>query len=158
MAGAVAASCHNGRVNQAVPQVPQSGVWVERTGPATYRGVSASGARVLIGRDGAGPVFTPGELLQLALAACSAMSSDARLTLALGPDFQAITQAVPTKHGSDDRYTSFTETMTVDLSGLDAETRAKTEKLALSSIANNCTVGNTIMAGAEVPPLEFVQP
>jgi len=157
MACAPGASCHNGRVSEAL-QVPQSGVWVERTGPATYRGVSASGARVLIGRGGEGPVFTPGELLQIALAACSAMSSDARLTLALGSDFKAITQALPTKHDAEDRYTQFTETMLVDLSGLDAETRAKTEKLALSSIDNNCTVGNTIMAGAEIPDLQFVQP
>jgi len=145
-------------VNQAVPTPPQSGVWVERTGPATYRGVSASGARVLIGPAGAGPVFTPGELLQLALAACSAMSSDARLTLALGDKFPAITQAIPTKHESDDRYISFRETMTVDLSGLSDDAREKTIKFALSSIANNCTVGNTIMAGAEIPPLEFLQP
>jgi len=137
---------------------PQTGAWVERTGSATYRGENASGARVLIGRGGNGPVFTPGELLQIALAACSAMSSDAQLESVLGPNFAAITRAVPTKADDADRYDSFNETMQIDLSALPEEARDKLTRSALTKIANNCTVGNTIMASAEIPPLEFVQP
>lgn len=147
----------NPAATQAI-STPQSGVWVERTGPGTFRGVSATGARVLIGSANSGPVFTPGELLQLALAACSASSSDARLMLALGPNFGSITRAVPTKDSEVNRYASFAETMQVDLSGLDEAARAKTIKLALSSIENHCTVGNTIVAGAQVPDIEFIQP
>jgi len=150
MAGAAGQSCKNGRVN--------NGVFVERTGSATYRGANASGARVLIGRGGNGPVFTPGELLQIALAACSAMSSDAQLESVLGPNFTAITRAVPKKDSSDDRYTEFNETMEIDLSGLDAERKERLINSARNKIATNCTVGNTIMASAEIPAIEFIQP
>lgn len=129
---------------------------VERTGPATYLGISASGGKVLIGRAGTGPVFTPGELLSIALAACSAMSSDAQLSSVLGPDFKAITRAAPTKHHGDDRYTSFAETMAVDFSALSPQAREKLVNSARNKIATNCTVGNTIIASADVPPIEFV--
>jgi len=150
-------SCNNSGVNAAI-NTPQSGVWVERTGSATYRGVSATGARVLIGRAGNGPVFTPGELLQLALAACSAMSSDAQLESVLGPNFEAITKAVPVKDGAADRFAEFNETMEIDLSALTPEAKQKLINSALNKIAINCTVGNTIVASAKVPPLEFIQP
>ena len=140
------------------PARPQTGVWIERTGPATYRGVSASGAKVLIGRAGNGPVFTPRELLQLALAACSAMSSDMQLSSVLGPNFNAVTTATPTKDSVADKYNSFTETMAVDLSALDGAAREKLSSSVRDKIAKNCTVGNTIMAGATIPPIELVQP
>ena len=61
-------------------------LWVERTGTRRYTGRSSRGAEVLIGSVDVEGVFTPGELLKIALAACSGMSSDqplARRTRAL---------------------------------------------------------------------------
>ena len=51
-------------------------LWVERTGTRRYTGHSSRGAEVLIGSEGVDGVFTPGELLKIALAACSGVSSD----------------------------------------------------------------------------------
>ena len=49
---------------------------VERTGTRRYVGLSTRGARVEIGSADVEGVFTPGELLKIALGACSAMASD----------------------------------------------------------------------------------
>ena len=51
-------------------------LWVERTGVRRYTGRSTRGAEVLVGSEDVEGVFTPGELLKIALAACSGMSSD----------------------------------------------------------------------------------
>ena len=51
-------------------------LWVERTGIRRYTGRSTRGAEVLIGSEDDEGVFTPGELLKIALAACSGLSSD----------------------------------------------------------------------------------
>ena len=132
--------------------------WVERTGTKTFTGHNPRGASVLIGPADSGAVFTPGELLQIALAACTGMSSDQRMAIALGPEFKSVVRAIPTKSTSDDRFVSFHEVMEVDLSGLDEEKKARTLKFAQQSINNNCTIGNTVAASAAVSDVEFVQP
>ena len=53
-------------------------LWVERTGIRRYTGRSSRGAEVLIGSVEDEGVFTPGELLKIALAACSGLASDAK--------------------------------------------------------------------------------
>ena len=136
----------------------QAAAWVERTGTRTYRGHSVRGATVEIGPAESGAVFTPGELLQIALAACAGMSSDQRMAIALGPDFKSTIRAIPTKNPYSDRYSSFYEEMEVDLSGLDPEKKARTLKFAQQSINNNCTIGNTVAKSAEVSDVQFVQP
>ena len=45
---------------------------VQRTGPRRYTGHSSRGAQVLIGSEDVDGVFTPGELLKIALAALMA--------------------------------------------------------------------------------------
>ena len=52
-------------------------LWVERTGVRRYTGRSSRGAEVLVGNEDVEGVFTPGELMKIALAACSGMASDA---------------------------------------------------------------------------------
>ena len=59
-------------------------LWVERTDVRRYTGRSSRGAEVLIGSEDVEGVFTPGELLKIALAACSGMSSDHPLRSRLG--------------------------------------------------------------------------
>ena len=137
---------------------PTDSVWVERVGTRTYVGVSNRGDRVGISSPATAGTFTPGELLRIALAACSGLSSDARLSLALGPGYQAVIRAYPTKAEGEERFSGFREVMEVDLGGLDQATRERTKTLALKSIDHNCTIGNTVSHGATVPPLEFTQP
>ncbi|MDR2703791.1 MAG: osmotically inducible protein OsmC [Cellulomonadaceae bacterium] len=132
--------------------------WVERTGTKTFVGHNARGASVSIGPAANGAVFTPGELLQLALAACAGMSSDQRLAIALGPEFKATIKAIPTKSETAERYDAFHEVMEIDLSGLDEEKKARTLKFAQQSIDNNCTIGNTVAAGAAISAVEFAPP
>jgi len=138
--------------------VPNDDLWVERNGTRTYTGFSSRGARVDIGPVEAGAVFTPGELLKIALAACAGMSSDLRLQRALGEDYQVTIRATAPKHDTEDRYADFQEVFEIDLSSLDDATREKTLTLAQRAIDRVCTVGNTLKAGAPVAPVRFVQP
>lgn len=62
-------------------------LWVERTGVRSYTGRSSRGAQVLVGNEDVEGVFTPGELMKIALAACSGMASDAPLQRRLGEDY-----------------------------------------------------------------------
>ena len=48
-------------------------LWVERTEVRRYTGRSSRGAQVLVGSEDVEGVFTPGELMKIALAACSGM-------------------------------------------------------------------------------------
>ena len=65
-------------------------LWVERTGSRRYTGYSSRGAQVLVGSEDVEGVFTPGELLKIALAACSGMSTDQPLSRRLGDDYKAV--------------------------------------------------------------------
>ncbi|WP_425956046.1 OsmC family protein [Xylanimonas sp. McL0601] len=138
--------------------VPTDPLWVERNGTRTYTGFSGRGARVEIGPASAGAVFTPGELLKIALAACGGMSADSKFSRVLGDDFELTIRVSGPKHETEDRYPEIHETFEIDLSSLDDAAREKTLVLAQRSIDRACTVGNTLKAGAVVPPVEYVQP
>ncbi|GAA4719639.1 OsmC family protein [Isoptericola chiayiensis] len=142
----------------AVTPTPTDPLWVERTGTRTYRGYTARGASVEIGPASAGAVFTPGELLKIALAACAGMSSDTKFARVLGDDYETTIRVEDPKDMAEDLYPVLTEKFEIDLSGLDDKTREKTLLLAQRSIDRACTVGRTLKAGAEVPPAEFHQP
>lgn len=141
---------------ETVDQIPASSpspndpLWVERTGSRTYVGRSGRGATVQIGPASAGAVFTPGELLKIALAACAGMSSDVTLARRLGDDYQVTITVDGAKDLTDDRYPSLTETIELDLSGLDAETRERVLTVANRAIDQTCTVGHTLEAGATI--------
>lgn len=142
----------------AVTPSPTDPLWVERNGVRTYTGFSARGARVEIGPAGAGAVFTPGELLKIALAACAGMSSDRAFARRLGDDYAATIRVEDAKDMDEDRYPVLTEKFEVDLSALDDADREKLLTIAQRAIDKTCTVGRTLKAGAEVPPAQFEQP
>jgi len=142
----------------AVTPSPTDPLWVEHTRTRTYRGFSARGASVEIGPAEAGAVFTPGELLKIALAACAGMSSDLKFSRVLGDDYAVTVRVEDPKDMDDDRYPVLTERFEIDLSSLDEPTRNKTLLLAQRSIDRACTVGRTLKAGALVPPAVFEQP
>jgi uncharacterized OsmC-like protein len=125
-------------------------LWVERTGIRRYTGRSSRGAEVLIGSESDEGVFTPGELLKIALAGCSGLSSDQPLRRRLGDDYRAVIRVVGPADRDEERYPRLAETLEVDLSGLSAE---ETERLLLvvnRAIDQVCTVGRTLKAGAEI--------
>ena len=137
---------------------PTDPLWVERNGTRTYTGFSARGARVEIGPVEAGAVFTPGELLKVALAACAGMSSDKAFSRRLGDDYRTTIRVEDPKDVAEDRYPVLTEKFEIDLSTLDDEDRAKLLTIAQRSIDKACTVGRTLKAGAQIPDAQFAQP
>jgi uncharacterized OsmC-like protein len=125
-------------------------LWVERTGPRTYVGRSGRGATVQIGPESAGAVFTPGELLKVALAGCAGMSSDVPLARRLGDDYRVTITVDGPKNLEEDRYPQLTETFEIDLSALDADARERVLKVANRAIDQTCTVGRTLEAGVQI--------
>lgn len=79
-------------------------LWVERTGSRRYTGYSTRGARVLVGSEEVDGVFTPGELLKIALAACSGMASDQPLARRLGDDYRAVVKVSGAADRDRERY------------------------------------------------------
>ena len=93
-------------------------LWVERTGVRRYTGRSSRGAEVLVGSEDVEGVFTPGELMKIALAACSGMSSDEPLRRRLGDDYQTTINVSGAADREQERYPLLEERMELDLSGL----------------------------------------
>ena len=125
-------------------------LWVERTGIRRYTGHSSRGAEVLIGSETDEGVFTPGELLKIALAGCSGMSSDQPLRRRLGDDYPAVIRVSGPADRDQERYPLLEEKLEIDLSGLSA---AEIERLVLvvnRAIDQVCTVGRTLKSGTEV--------
>ena len=125
-------------------------LWVERTGIRRYTGRSSRGAQVLIGSEGDDGVFTPGELLKIALAGCSGLSSDQPLRRRLGDDYRAVIRVAGPADRDEERYPRIEETLEIDLSGLSAEDRERLLLVVTRAIVQVCTVGRTLKAGAEI--------
>ncbi|HYB37442.1 MAG TPA: OsmC family protein [Mycobacterium sp.] len=124
-------------------------LWVERTGPRRYTGYSSRGAQVFVGAEDVDGVFTPGELLKIALAACSGMASDQPLARRLGNDYAA-TIHVSGPPDLEERYPLLEETLEVDLSGLTEEEAARLLTVVHRAVDQVCTVGRTLKSGTEV--------
>ena len=125
-------------------------LWVERTGIRRYTGGSSRGAEVLIGSVTDEGVFTPGELLKLALAGCSGMSSDEPLRRRLGDDYPAVIKVSGPADRDEERYPLLQENLELDLSGL---SEAEVQRLLIvvnRAVDQVCTVGRTLKSGTEV--------
>lgn len=125
-------------------------LWVERTGVRRYTGHSSRGAQVLVGSEDVDGVFTPGELMKIALAACSGMSSDQPLARRLGDDYQATVRVSGAADRDEERYPLLEETLEVDLSGLSEEEVQRLEVVVNRAIDLVCTVGRTLKSGTKV--------
>ncbi|BAX91793.1 OsmC family protein [Mycobacterium shigaense] len=125
-------------------------LWVERTGTRRYTGHSSRGAKVLVGSEDIDGVFTPGELLKIALAACSGMSSDQPLARRLGDDYQAVVRVSGDADREEEVYPLLSETLEVDLSGLSAEEAERLLVVVNRAIDLVCTVGRTLKSGTTV--------
>jgi uncharacterized OsmC-like protein len=125
-------------------------LWVERTGTRRYTGHSSRGAEVLIGSEDVDGVFTPGELLKIALAACSGMSSDHPLARRLGDDYQATIRVSGDADRDQEIYPLLQETLEVDLSGLDDAEKTRVPTVVQRAIDQVCTVGRTLKSGTKI--------
>ncbi len=125
-------------------------LWVERTGVRRYTGRSSRGAEVLIGSETDEGVFTPGELLKIALAGCSGLSSDQPLRRRLGDDYPAVIRVSGAADRDQERYPLLEEKLEIDLSGLSAEEVERLVVVVNRAIEGVCTVGRTLKSGTEV--------
>jgi uncharacterized OsmC-like protein len=126
------------------------GLWVERTGTRTYRGRNGRGAVVEIGPDSTDAVFSPGELMKLALAGCSGMTSDNSLSRRLGADVRVAVHVSGPSDPREVRYPALHEEMVVDLSALAERERDRLLSIVRRAIEKYCTVGRTLEKSAEV--------
>ncbi|HEX7426130.1 MAG TPA: OsmC family protein, partial [Mycobacterium sp.] len=125
-------------------------LWVERTGVRRYTGHSSRGAEVLVGSEDVEGVFTPGELMKIALAACSGMSSDEPLRRRLGDDYQTTIKVSGPADREQERYPLLEEKLEVDLSGLSDDEVARLLTVVVRAIDQVCTVGRTLKTGTKV--------
>lgn len=148
-------------MTESTPQNPDSAIApattelrVERTGTRRYVGLSTRGARVEIGSADVEGVFTPGELLKIALGACTAMASDFTVSRRLGEDYSATVHVSGDADRETERYQHLQETYELDLSGLDPAMAERLLDMVRRSVDAACTVGRTLQAGTEIG-LEF---
>ncbi len=125
-------------------------LWVERTGTRRYTGHSSRGAQVLVGSEDVEGVFTPGELLKIALAACSGMASDQPLARRLGDDYRAVVKVSGAADRDQERYPRLEETLELDLSGLTQDEKERLLLVANRAVDLVCTVGRTLRSGTTV--------
>jgi uncharacterized OsmC-like protein len=125
-------------------------LWVERTGARRYTGHSSRGAQVLVGSEDVDGVFTPGELMKIALAACSGMSSDLPLARRLGDDYPATVRVSGAADREQERYPLLEETLEIDLSGLSEDEKARVLTVVERAVDQVCTVGRTLKSGTTV--------
>jgi uncharacterized OsmC-like protein len=125
-------------------------LWVQRTGVRRYTGRSSRGAEVLVGSEDVDGVFTPGELMKIALAACSGMSSDQPLRRRLGDDYAATIRVSGVADREQERYPLLEEKLEVDLSGLSEQDRDRLLTVVERAIDQVCTVGRTLKSGTTV--------
>jgi uncharacterized OsmC-like protein len=125
-------------------------LWVERTGTRRYTGYSSRGAQVLIGSEDVDGVFTPGELLKIALAACSGMSSDLPLVRRLGDDYKSVIRVSGAADREQECYPLLEETLELDLSGLADDEKKRLLVVVNRAIEQVCTVGRTLESGTTI--------
>ena len=125
-------------------------LWVERTGTRRYTGHSSRGAQVLVGSEDVDGVFTPGELLKIALAACSGMASDQPLAHRLGDDYKAVVRVSGAADRDQEVYPLLAETLELDLSGLSHDEKERLAVVVNRAVDLVCTVGRTLKSGTTV--------
>ncbi|KRE32019.1 hypothetical protein ASG82_03450 [Mycobacterium sp. Soil538] len=125
-------------------------LWVERTGVRRYTGRSTRGAEVLIGSEDVEGVFTPGELMKIALAGCSGLSSDQPLRRRLGDDYRATIRVAGAADREQERYPLLEESLELDLSALSPEELTRLRTVVERAVDQVCTVGRTLKDGTEV--------
>ena len=103
-----------------------------------------------MGSEDVDGVFTPGELLKIALAACSGMATDAPLARRLGDDYAATVHVSGPPDREREIYPLLEETLEVDLSGLSGEDADRLVTVINRAVGQVCTVGRTLKSGTTV--------
>ena len=118
-------------------------LWVERNKDGSWDAFSDDGAHIKFGR-GKG-VFTPGDLMKIALAGCAALSSEFAIEHTLGEGKGAKVVVDGTYDADHDAYINFNEQLVVDAldAGLSDEDADKLKERIVRHVDKGCTVKHT---------------
>ncbi len=127
---------------EAMSDTPKS-LYMQRTGVRQYVARNQDGAEIRVGH---GPgMFSPGDLLKLAIAGCNAMSSDARLAARLGDEFSQFVGVSASYDEDNDRFTHVDVELVQDMSALSEDEVADLLRRAEAAIARNCTIEHSVV-------------
>lgn len=118
-------------------------LWVERNKDGSWDAFSDDGAHIKFGK-GRG-VFTPGDLMKIALAGCAALSSQFAIEHTLGDGKGAKIVVDGTYDADSDAYINFNEQVVVDATDakLSEEDANKLKERVMRHIEKGCTVKHT---------------
>ena len=118
-------------------------LWVERNRDGSWDAFSDDGAHIKFGK-GRG-VFTPGDLMKIALAGCAALSSQFAIEHTLGDGKGARIVVDGTYDADSDAYINFNEQVVVDATDakLSEEDADKLKERVTRHIEKGCTVKHT---------------
>ena len=118
-------------------------LWVERNKDGSWDAFSGDGAHIKFGK-GRG-VFTPGDLMKIALAGCAALSSQFAIEHTLGDGKGAKIVVDGTYDADSDAYINFNEQVVVDATDakLSEEDANKLKERVTRHIEKGCTVKHT---------------
>lgn len=118
-------------------------LWVERNKDGSWDAFSDDGAHIKFGK-GRG-VFTPGDLMKIALAGCAALSSQFAIEHTLGDGKGAKIVVDGTYDANSDAYINFNEQVVVDATDakLSEEDANKLKERVTRHIEKGCTVKHT---------------
>ena len=118
-------------------------LWVERNKDGSWDAFSDDGAHIKFGK-GRG-VFTPGDMMKIALAGCAALSSQFAIEHTLGDGKGAKIVVDGTYDADSDAYINFNEQVVVDATDakLSEEDANKLKERVTRHIEKGCTVKHT---------------
>ena len=118
-------------------------LWVERNKDGSWDAFGDDGAHIKFGK-GRG-VFTPGDLMKIALAGCAALSSQFAIEHTLGDGKGARIVVDGTYDADSDAYINFNEQVVVDATDakLSEEDADKLKERVTRHIEKGCTVKHT---------------
>lgn len=118
-------------------------LWVERNKDGSWDAFSDDGAHIKFGK-GRG-VFTPGDLMKIALAGCAALSSQVAIEHTLGDGKGARIVVDGTYDADSDAYINFNEQVVVDATDakLSEEDADKLKERVTRHIEKGCTIKHT---------------
>ena len=118
-------------------------LWVERNKDGSWDAFSDDGAHIKCGK-GKG-VFTPGDLVKIALAGCAALSSQFAIEHTLGEGKGARIVVDGTYDADSDAYINFNEQLVVDATDADLsdEDADKLKERITRHVDKGCTVKHT---------------
>ena len=126
------------------------GLEVRRVGEHHFVGSNGRGAEVPVGRKGQDGVFSPSELLQVAAAACAAVTGEQLITRRVGEDSEFRVEVSANQHEGAHELAGVHVQFDVDLSALDMEQRVALAEAVDRAVDRLCTVSRTLRRGVPV--------